>query len=111
MVFYSTADASVFFSNDYGNAVVTHATAGMCYWPYQWGDFNTAIKSIQYNIRENFGPNIDPYKFGYIHGANSSSVWNGGSLLDMCSAQLPLHALNNFEVWSAADINDAGTPR
>ena len=57
------------------------------------------------------GPNIDPYKFGYIHGANSSSVWNGGSLLDMCSAQLPLHALNNFEVWSAADISGTYTEK
>ena len=109
MTFYSSADVAVFFTNDFGNAVVTHATAGMCFWPYQWGEFNVAKKSIEYNLRENFGPNIDPYKKGYIFGSNSSSVWKGGSLLDMCPAQLPLHVLNNFEVWSASDISGTHT--
>ena len=77
--FYSSAFAPIFFDNDFPNAVITTASAGVCLWPYQYGTYNNAENVLIFNVREKFGPNIDPYKYGYFLGQNTSSIWDHGA--------------------------------
>ena len=79
MTFYSSAFAPIFFDNDFPNAVITTATAGICLWPWQYGTYNNAENVLTFNVREKFGPNIDPYKYGYFLGSNTSSIWDHGT--------------------------------
>ena len=81
LTFYSTAFAPIFFDNDFPNAVITTAAAGICLWPYQYGTYNNAENVLTFNVKEKFGPNIDPYKYGYFLGANTSSIWDHGTSL------------------------------
>jgi len=37
LTFYSSAFAPIFFDNDFPNAVITTAAAGICLWPWQYG--------------------------------------------------------------------------
>ena len=79
LTFYSSAFAPIFFDNDFPNAVITTATAGICLWPWQYGTYNNAENVLTFNVREKFGPNIDPYKYGYFLGSNTSSIWDHGT--------------------------------
>ena len=79
LTFYSSAFAPIFFDNDFPNAVITTASAGVCLWPYQYGTYNNAENVLIFNVREKFGPNIDPYKYGYFLGQNTSSIWDHGA--------------------------------